>query len=42
MDDKIREVIEKIKDISGLKIGWVILDPNIMTIDSEVLRMQKD
>lgn len=34
--EKIKEVIEKIKNIPGLKIGWVICNPNIMTIDSEI------
>ena len=40
MDDKTREAIEKIKDIPGLKIGWVLCSPMSMTVDSEVLEYE--
>jgi len=38
MDDKLRRVIEKMKEMGepGLKVGWVICNPNIMTVDSEI------
>ena len=40
MEEELRAVIEKIKDIPGLKIGWIFCDPNIMYIDSEVLEYE--
>jgi len=40
MDKKIKEVIERIKDIPGLKIGWVFCNPVIMTVDSQVLEYE--
>lgn len=36
MDEKLRQVIEQIKDVPGLKIGWVFCEPYILTVDSEV------